>query len=305
MDFDGLLQSVVRFSNFMTSRLVVSGLFFYVMSGFTDIGSASEGFLPNLDLLNNVVENYQNIFDILGVSEFALLLLFFLFVTAIHLTYVVFERVGAYIPPAIVPLSGWQAIEDLTRPTFHLLREARGEEHTEEENQRLFEFSRKLEAIDAANEQRYRDELVTTYAAFDVSKSFIVFALGAWLYAVIFGRYTGDPVFLLIILSLAALTALLTALAIFREQHERIEALRTQVTHQLLGFAAIWTTPDYQQRITEACENARTLRAASFEVLMPVYGTVGAFLADVRKLRQHPPAAPMSVSPQPPNDARP
>lgn len=115
MDFDGLLQSVVRFSNFMTSRIVVSGLFFYVVSGFTDIGSASEGVLPNLDLLNNVVDNYQNIFDILGVSEFAMLLLFFLFVTAIHLTYVAFERIRIYIPPAIMPLSGWQAIEDLTR----------------------------------------------------------------------------------------------------------------------------------------------------------------------------------------------
>src|SRR5690606_10184172 len=122
-------------------------------SGFTDIGSVREGFLPNLDLLNNVVANYQNIFSILGVSEFGLLLLFFLFVTAIHLTYVAFERVGAYIPPAIVPLSGWQAIEDLTKPTFEVLREARGEEHTDPENQRLFEFSRKLEAIDAANEE--------------------------------------------------------------------------------------------------------------------------------------------------------
>jgi hypothetical protein len=285
MDFEGLLQSVIRFSNFMTSRLVVSGLFFYVMAGFTDIGSSSEGILPNLDLMNNVVENYQNIFNILGVSEFALLLIFFIFVTAIHLTYVLFERVGGYIPPAIVPLSGWSAIEDLTSPTFAILREARGEEHTDEENQRLFEFSRKLQAIDEANERKYRDELAATYAAYNVSKSFIVFAIGAWLYALISGRYSGDPVFLLVILSLAVTTALITTLAIFREHHARIEGLRTEVTHQLLGFASIWLPAEYHKRIEDACVPSVDLKAASFQVLMPVYGTLDALLADLRKLR--------------------
>lgn len=285
MDFEGLLQSVIRFSNFMTSRLVVSGLFFYVMAGFTDIGSSSEGILPNLDLMNNVVENYQNIFNILGVSEFALLLIFFIFVTAIHLTYVLFERIGGYIPPAIVPLSGWKAIEDLTTPTFAILREARGEEHTDEENQRLFEFSRKLQSIDEANERKYRDELAATYAAFNVSKSFIVFAVGAWLWALISGRYSGDPIFLLIILSLAIATAAITTLAIYREHYARIEGLRTEVTHQLLGFASIWLPAEYQKRIEEACVPSVDLKPASFEVLMPVYGTLDAFLIDLRKLR--------------------
>ena len=61
MDVEGLLQSVIRFSNFMTSRLIVAGVVFYVASGFTDIGSASEGFLPDMELVNRVVENYQNI----------------------------------------------------------------------------------------------------------------------------------------------------------------------------------------------------------------------------------------------------
>ena len=148
---------------------------FYVLAGFTDIGSTSEGFLPNLDLINNVVQNYQDIFTILGVSDFALLLIFFLFLTAIHITYVAFERIGDYIPPAIIPLPSWSAIQDLTRATFDILRDARGKRHTEEENQRLFEFRRKLEGIDAANELQYRDQLKGTYAAFRVSKSMTVF----------------------------------------------------------------------------------------------------------------------------------
>jgi len=286
MDFENLLQSVVRFSNFMTSRLVVSGLVFYVLAGFTDLGSSSEGFLPNLDLMNNVVDNYQNIFNILGVSEFALLLIFFIFVTVIHLTYVVFERVGGYIPPAIVPLSGWDAIKDLTEPTFQILREARGEEHTEDENQRLFEFSRKLEAIDDANEARYAEALKATNAVFNVAKTFIVFAIGAWFYAIVSGRYAGDPVFILVILSLAIVTTLLAALAIFRENHDRIEELRTLVIHQLRGFASIWLPTDYQQRVVAACVPSGELRAANFQVLMPVYGTMDAFMTDVRRVRE-------------------
>lgn len=285
MDVDGLLQSVIRFSNFMTARLIVSGLVFYVLAGFTDIGSTTEGLLPNLNLMNNVVENYQNIFDILGVSDFALLLIFFLFLTAIHLTYVAFERIGDYIPPAIIPLPSWTAIEDLTRAAFDILREARGQRHSEEENQRLFEFRRKLEAIDAANELEYKDRLAGTYNAFRVSKSMMLFTLLAWIWAVTSGRYTGDPVFILVALSLAALTAAYTTIAIYRGHHERIQELRGEVIHQLLGFAAVWLPESHQKRMVDASKLASDLPPASFKVLMPVYGTADAFVSDFRKWR--------------------
>lgn len=285
MDVEGLLQSVVRFSNFMTARLIVSGLVFYVLAGFTEIGSASEGFLPNLELLNNVISNYQDIFDILGVSDFALLLIFFLFLTAIHITYVAFERVGDYIPPAIVPLPGWTAIEDLTSSTFDILREARGEEHTEEENQRLFEFRRKLEEIGDTIEAKYKDGLSAIYAAFRVSKCFVVFSLVAWLYSMVFGHYTGDRLLLLIMFGGSVLTALYTTIAIYRSHYQRIDELRTEIIHQLLGFAAIWTLPTYQQRVAAACVPSRDLTPASFEILMPIYGTFDAFIADMRKWR--------------------
>jgi hypothetical protein len=285
MDVDGLLQSVVRFSNFMTARLIVSGLVFYVLSGFTDIGSNAEGLLPNLDLMNNVVQNYQNIFDILGVSDFALLLIFFLFVTAIHLTYVAFEKVGDYIPPAIVPLPSWTAIEDLTRAAFDILRDARGTRHTEEENQRLFEFRRKLEAIDAANELEYKEKLGGTYNVFRVSKSLMLFMILAWIWATVSGRYTGDPIFILVALSLAAAAALYTTIAIYRGHHDRIQELRGEVTHQLLGFAAVWLPESHQQRMFDASAQISDLRPAHFKVLMPVYGTADAFIADYRKWR--------------------
>lgn len=297
MDVEGLLQSVVRFSNFMTARLIVSGLVFYVLSGFTDIGSTSEGFLPDLELLNSVIANYQTIFDILGVSEFALLLIFFLFLTAIHITYVAFERVGDYIPPAIVPLDGWTAIEDLTSSTFDILRDARGEEHSESENQRLFEFRRKLEVIGDTVEAKYADGLAATYAVFRVSKSFIVFTALAWLYAVASGNYTGDKILLLAILGLSLLTAVYATFAISRAQYERIEELRTEVIHQVIGFAAIWTSPRHQKLVAEACVPSRDLTPASFEVLMPIYGTFDDFVEDLQKWRTRPRAK--AVPPKP------
>lgn len=287
MDFEGFLSSVIRFSNFMTARLVVSGLFFYVLSGFTDIGSSTEGFLPNLDLMNNVVDNYRNIFDILGVSEFALLLIFFLFLTAIHLTYLAFDRIGDYIPPAIIPLPGAEAIKDLTGATFPILRDARGEEHSDAENQRLYEFSRKLERIDEENEAKYREELKAVYDAFSISKTFIIFSALAWLYAVTTGRYSGDPIFLVIILLLAVGTALYTTLAIYRAHHERITALRQIVTHQLLEFSAIWLPEDHQREMArKACVASHELRPATFEVLMPVYGTLDDFIKEFTVWRQ-------------------
>ncbi|UYN98975.1 MAG: hypothetical protein KIT02_13705 [Devosia sp.] len=282
---DGLLESVVKFSNYITARLIVAGGFFYVMAGFLHLGNPTEGLLPNLDLVKSVVENYQTIFDILGVSEFAILLIAFIFLTAIHITYVAFDRVGHYIPPAIVPLPGWDAIEDMTHSAFDILREARGEDHTDEENQRLFEFRRKLEAIDSEIEARHLDELQAINAAFGISKTFVVFSLGAWLWAVLGGDYSGDPMLLLAMLGIAALTAVYTTVAINRANYERIEELRTEVSHQFVGFASIWCPPNYLDRILAACVPSPSLHPTRFRVLMPVYGTLDAFLSDLNKWR--------------------
>ena len=286
MDVELLLQGVIRLSNFMSSRLIVSGVFFYVISGFTEVGSVTEGFLPNLELVNEVIRNYQDIFDILGVSEFALLLIFFLFLTAIHITYIGFDRVGEYVPPAILPLAGWEAIEDMTSVALKILHDARGEEHTDEENQRLYEFPAKLEDLDAENELEHRDEIAAVSTAFSIAKAFVVFSLGVWLYAAAFGTYTGDRTILLAILSLSVLVTLYCAFAIYRSHYSRIEDLRADVIHQLTGFAAIWLSQDHQSRVIAACTPSRDMRPASLEVMVPVYGTLDAMVYDIHKWRR-------------------
>lgn len=286
MDVDGLLQSVIRLSNFMTSRLIVSGVVFYVASGFTPIGNSTQGFLPDIELVNQVVQNYQTIFDVLGVSDFALLLILFVFLTSIHIIYVVFRRVGEYLPPAIIPLPGWAATDDVTLSAFDILREARGEEHTDEENQRLYEFKKKLKDIEDGIEEEYRVELEGVNAAFSISKSFVLFSAGAWVYALATGEYTGDTNFLLLILGLSVLTAFYTAFAIFRANHLRIADLRQDIIVQFLGFARIWHTDDYQQRIAKACTPSRDLRSAHFAVVVPVYGTLDVFIGDLKNWRR-------------------
>ena len=286
MDVDGLLQSVIRLSNFMTSRLIVSGVVFYVASGFTPIGNSTQGFLPDIELVNQVVQNYQTIFDVLGVSDFALLLILFVFLTSIHIIYVVFRRVGEYLPPAIIPLPGWAATDDVTLSAFDILREARGEEHTDEENQRLYEFKKKLKDIEDGIEEKYRVELEGVNAAFSISKSFVLFSTGAWVYALVTGEYAGDTNFLLLILGLSVLTAFYTAFAIFRANHLRIADLRQDIIVQFLGFARIWHTDDYQQRIAKACTPSRDLRSAHFAVVVPVYGTLDVFIGDLKNWRR-------------------
>ncbi|MEZ5780773.1 MAG: hypothetical protein R3D70_03850 [Rhizobiaceae bacterium] len=286
MDVEGLLQSVIRFSNFMTSRLVVSGVVFYVLSGFTDIGSTTEGFLPDADLLNEVVQNYQTIFDLLGVSDFALLLIFFLFLTTIHLLYIAFNRVGEYLPPAISPLSGWDAIDDVTLTAFDVLREARGEEHTDDENQRLYEFKKKLREIEKSTEAAFHDEIEGVSAAYRIAKALMLFTIVAGVYAVISGTYTNDLKILLLIIGLSLLTALYSAFAIFRANYERIGSLRQEVISQFLEFARIWAPASYQQRMERACMPSRDLRPAKFVVMVPVYGTLDALVADLRRIRQ-------------------
>ena len=286
MDVEGLLQSVIRFSNFMTSRLVVAGVVFYIASGFTDIGSTSEGLLPNADILNEVVQNYQNIFDVLGVSDFALLLILFVFLTTIHLIYVVFNRLGSYIPPAIIPLSGWEANDDVTLTAFDILREARGEEHTDEENQRLYEFKKKLREIEQSTEAQYHDEIAGVSTAYNISKTLVVFVALAGFYALVPGRYSGDMGILAGIFGLAVLTALYTAFAIFRANYERITELRQALIVQFLEFSRIWAPQEYQNRIAAACTPSRELKPAHFAVLVPVFGTLDVFVEDMKRWRQ-------------------
>jgi hypothetical protein len=159
VDVELFLQGVIRFSNFMTSRLLVSGVVFYIASGFVPLGNATDGFLPSIDLVNGVVQNYQNIFDTLGVSDFAILLILFVFITTIHLIYVAFNAIGRYLPPAILPISGWVAVERVTAKPFETLRLARGQETSEEENQRLYEFKQRLRAMELASREKFRERL--------------------------------------------------------------------------------------------------------------------------------------------------
>lgn len=286
MDVEALLQGVIRFSNFMTSRLLVAGIVFYIASGFIDIGSSTEGFLPNADLLNGVVQNYQNIFDVLGVSDFALLLILFVFLTTIHIIYVVFDRIGGYLPPAIVPLSGWEANDDVTLTAFDILREARGEEHTDEENQRLYQFKKKLREIEQAIEERYSSENEGIAAAYRISKTFVVFSVATLIVALVFGNYSGDLNILLAIIGLSVLTALYTAFAIFRSNYERITTIRHDVIVQFLEFSRIWAPQEFQRRIAEACTPSRDLRPAQFAVLVPVFGTLDELIGDVKRWRE-------------------
>lgn len=286
MDVELLLQGVIRFSNFMTSRLLVAGVVFYIAAGFIPLGNASEGFLPSVDLLNGVVQNYQNIFDTLGVSDFAILLILFIFLTTIHLTYVLFESIGYYLPPAIVPLSGWAAIDGITHKAFETLRVARGKRHTEEENQRLYEFSKKLRDIEVASDEYTKGKVQGTLATFRIAKTFTVFSLAIWIYAQVSGNYAGNKNYLLMILGVALVTAALSALSIFRLNHMRINTLREDVTAEILEFSRIWVSEEHQRKIAMDCVPTDHVKPASWTVVVPVFGTLDALMQDLRSWRQ-------------------
>jgi len=285
MDVEALLQGVVRFSNFMTSRLLVAGVVFYVFAGFVPIGNATEGFLPSMDLLNGVVQNYQNIFDTLGVSDVAIFLILFIFVTTIHITYVLFESIGYYLPPTIVPVSGWAAIDDITHKAFETLRVARGEEHTEEENQRLYEFSKKLRSIEIESDEYTKNKVQGTLSAFRISKTFVVLSLAVWFYAEVSGSYSGNPHYLLIVFALAVVVTVISALSIFRMNYVRISRLRANIIAELLEFSRIWVDEDHQRQIAADCVPKNTVKPATMAVAVPIFGTLDALVKDLRNWR--------------------
>jgi len=285
MDVELLLQGVIRFSNFMTSRVLVSGVAAYVLSGFIPLGNTTTGFLPSVDLVNGVVQNYQNIFDTLGVSDFAILLILFIFLTTIHLIYVAFNAIGRYLPPAILPISGWVAVESFTARPFDTLRKARGEEQTEEENQRLYEFKQRLRAMELVSREKYRERLERRYETFRVSKAFVVLSFLVWLYVSIFGGFARSPSMLLAIFGISLLVALLSGLSLLQANQERIYKLRRSLVAEMLEFAGIWTEASYQKQVAEDCMSEEELRSASFAVIVPVFGTLGTLRSEIRRWR--------------------
>ncbi|MGB6119316.1 MAG: hypothetical protein WBF87_13965 [Mesorhizobium sp.] len=285
MDVDALLQGVIRFSNFMTSRLLVSGVVAYVISGFIPIGNETDGFLPSVDLLNGVVQNYQNIFDTLGVSDFAILLILFIFLTTIHVIYTALNAIGRYLPPAIVPISGWVAVERVTAKPFDTLRRARGDEETEDENQRLYEFKQRLRAMEKVSRETYRERLERRYETFRVSKAFVLLSLIVWVYVLVFGGYSSNPNLLLAICALSLVVALLAGFSIMRANQERIFKLRRSIVAEIIEFASIWTDTAHQRMVADDCMSDEELRSASLAVVVPVFGTLDSFQAEVRRWR--------------------
>lgn len=286
MDVEQLLQGVIRFSNFMTSRLLVSGVAAYVLSGFIPLGNETEGFLPSIDLVNGVVQNYQNIFDTLGVSDFAILLILFIFLTTIHLIYTTFNAIGRYLPPAILPVSGWVAVERVTAKPFETLRKARGEEETEEENQRLYEFKQRLRAMEKISREAYRERLERRYETFRVAKAFVLLSLLVWVYVMIFGGFSGSPSMLLAIFAIALAVAFLTGFSLLRANQDRIFKLRRSLVAEIIEFSTIWTDQDHQRQVAEDCMGDKELRAASLAVIVPVFGTLDSFRAELRRWRR-------------------
>lgn len=286
MDVELLLQGVIRFSNFMTSRLLVSGVVAYIVSGFIPIGNATDGFLPSVDLLNGVVQNYQNIFDTLGVSDFAILLILFIFLTTIHLIYMAFNAIGRYLPPSVLPISGWMAVEHVTARPFETLRRARGEEASEEENQRLYEFKRKLRDMELTSREKYKERLEQRYETFRVAKSFVAFSFVLWVYVSIFGGFTRSPNMLLAIFAISLIVAILSGYSLLRTNHERIFKLRRSLVAEIVEFAGIWTDVDHQKQIAQDFISEAELRSASLAVVVPVFGTLDSFQAEMRRWRR-------------------
>lgn len=286
MDVELLLQGVIRFSNFMTSRLLVSGVVAYVVSGFIPIGNTTDGFLPSVDLLNGVVQNYQNIFDTLGVSDFAILLILFIFLTTIHLIYMAFNSIGRYLPPAILPISGWVAVERVTAKPFDTLRRARGEEASEEESQRLYEFKQRLRAMELTSREKYKERLEGRYETFRVAKTFVVASLAVWLYVEIFGGFSRSPNMLLAIFLISLIVVLLTAYSLLRTNQERIFKLRRSLIAEIMEFAGIWTDAEHQKQVAQDFISEEELRSASLAVVVPVFGTFDSFQAELRRWRR-------------------
>jgi hypothetical protein len=113
----------------------------------------------------------------------------------------------------------------------------------------------------------------------------VVISLGVWIYAEASGTYAGNKTYLLLIFAIALVTVGLSALSIFRLNHQRVNSLREDVCAELLEFSRIWVDEEHQRKIAKDCVPSGDVKPASWAIVVPVFGTLDALMKDLRSWR--------------------
>ena len=99
MDIDNLLSSAIKLSSFITTRL----LFFLALAvliapyfGVTD--ATSSDIAVSVPILEGLIDQYGRIIDALGIQSVAIYLLFFVFISTLHVCYEAAVLLGSWVP---------------------------------------------------------------------------------------------------------------------------------------------------------------------------------------------------------------
>mmetsp|Transcript_29336 Transcript_29336/g.57075 ORF Transcript_29336/g.57075 Transcript_29336/m.57075 type:complete len:288 (+) Transcript_29336:1722-2585(+) len=102
MDVEKILSGAIRFSGFVSVRLIFASalalLFFPVFGG---LNASSEDLMAAFPVVEKLLDTYDKTIEALGIKSVAIYLIFFVFVTFLHLTFAVSVRLGSWLPIAL------------------------------------------------------------------------------------------------------------------------------------------------------------------------------------------------------------
>ncbi|MEM6566626.1 MAG: hypothetical protein AAF665_19400 [Pseudomonadota bacterium] len=174
MDVEKIIAGAVRFSNFVTVRLMVFsllGLFF--VPAFRVKGIGIENLQAAFPVLEALLKNYKNTVTALGIDDVAIYLIFFVFITLIHITYALSERTGSWLPIDLV----FESAESVERVFHHAAATALKDLGTDAKTTSA--LSAALYETHEAHENEWKKLLSFRKEIFNVSKFFLLVSLVA------------------------------------------------------------------------------------------------------------------------------
>lgn len=280
MDIDKLLSGAIQLSGFVTVRLV----FFLALAilvapyfGYTETGS--EELTVSLPIVQELVDQYSRIVEALGIKSVAIYLLFFVFISALHLCFEAAVTIGNWVP---LSLNGekLQVIE--RRFSKEIVETLLGKQENPET---ITRFTAACQACNETMDPEVSDRVDTAGKSYNAVKAYLLaFVLCVYIFPseIMFAEIAASrSILLAAILILVCVTAFTRYDSLRARYAEFMDALEDCVEKHLRPSVA----PTTYRELTPVCARFKRAFRVRPDWHLPVVGPIREIAAFLREAR--------------------
>lgn len=268
MDVEKILNGAVRFSNFISVRLVFfTGLSLLVFPLLGATSVKTDSLLEAFPLVNSLIVSYGATINALGIESVAVYLIFFVFITVLHLSYSSATTLGAWLPPHLGTETLRSAERSFNREIVTKLKELNID------TEHVSKFSESTVGKHSALEKTLMDRIESTALQFNATKAFFL--------AAILTLFFAPPEKRLSLLSENRTTVIFGLLVLcacyfhylIRVNRLAFDSLNKNLEHALEVHVRPFLENGEYTQLVELCERHRKTFSWQIDWLFPVVGS--------------------------------